>query len=175
MMIFRKATMEDAGDIGKLYDNLCDYLHDNENYCGWKKGVYPTFEDGLEAITDNNLYVVTIDDKITGTVILRHTPEKGYRTVKWQKDISYDKIYVIYTLAVAPSYLNIGVATMILQSVEQLSRDEGMKALRLDVTEKNLPAINLYEKAGFMKIGKVDLGYGAYGLDWFYLYEKILI
>ncbi len=48
------------------------------------------------------------------------------------------------------------------------------KSIRLDVYEKNLPAIKLYEKYGFQYIDTVDLGLDQYGLNWFYLYEKIL-
>lgn len=49
-----------------------------------------------------------------------------------------------------------------------------MKAIRLDVYERNTPAIQLYEKYGFQYIDTVDLGYSMYGLDWFYLYQKVL-
>ena len=51
---------------------------------------------------------------------------------------------------------------------------EGAKAVRLDVYEKNLPAIRLYRKYGFQYIDTVDLGYGKYGLDRFELYQKLL-
>lgn len=49
-----------------------------------------------------------------------------------------------------------------------------MKAVRLDVYEKNQPAIQLYKSFGFQYIDTVDLGYGMYGLDWFQLYQKLL-
>ncbi|XAM46318.1 hypothetical protein TPDSL_28260 [Terrisporobacter petrolearius] len=49
-----------------------------------------------------------------------------------------------------------------------------IKELRLDVYEKNLPAIKLYEKFGFKYIDTVDLGLENYGLKWFRLYEKLL-
>ena len=34
---------------------------------------------------------------------------------------------------------------------------------KLDVYEKNEPAIRLYQKCGFQYIDTVDLGYGKYG------------
>jgi len=49
-----------------------------------------------------------------------------------------------------------------------------MKSIRLDVYEKNIPAILLYEKCGFEYIDTVDLELGNYGLDWFKLYEKVI-
>ena len=49
-----------------------------------------------------------------------------------------------------------------------------MRALRLDVFEENAPAIALYEKKGFERRPRVDLGLGIPGLKWFYLCEKLL-
>ena len=57
---------------------------------------------------------------------------------------------------------------------EIFSRVEELKALRLDVYEGNLPAIRLYESAGFRYAGTVSLGLEDIGLDWFRLYEKML-
>ena len=51
---------------------------------------------------------------------------------------------------------------------------QGIKAVRLDVYEKNTPAIRLYEKLGFGYVDTVDLGYGEYGLDRFRLYQYLL-
>ena len=50
----------------------------------------------------------------------------------------------------------------------------GVEVLRLDVTEKNVPAISLYEQYGFSYIDTVDLGLEEFGLKWFKLYEKLL-
>ena len=49
-----------------------------------------------------------------------------------------------------------------------------MKAIRLDVYEKNIPAIRLYERTGFEYIDTVDLGYSMYGLDLYQLYQRLL-
>ena len=49
-----------------------------------------------------------------------------------------------------------------------------VRAIRLDVYEKNMPAIRLYEKLGFQYMDTVDLGYGMYGLDRFRLYQRLI-
>ena len=56
----------------------------------------------------------------------------------------------------------------------EFAKNSGIKTIRLDVYEKNIPAIKLYEKNGFIYTGTVDLGLGNYGLKWFRLYEKII-
>lgn len=62
----------------------------------------------------------------------------------------------------------------VMEYIIDLAEKESMKASRLDVYEKNIPAIRLYEKHGFQYIDTVDLGYSQYGLDRFRLYQYIL-
>lgn len=170
----RKALLSDAAGVGYLYDAVCDDLEGSVNYPGWKKGIYPTIMDAEKAISEGTLYIAETENKIAGTVILSHTPEQAYEQAHWKKDLSYDDVYVIYTLAVHPDYAGSGVASALLQFAQQLAKKQGMKSLRLDVTEKNIPAIRLYEKQGFEYIDTVDLGLGDIGLKWFRLYEKLV-
>ena len=80
----------------------------------------------------------------------------------------------IYTFAVRPDCRGGGVGRALLGYAEAWAKAQGKRALRLDVHEINTPAIKLYESCGFRYIATVDLGYGAYGLKWFRLYEKLL-
>ena len=173
-MLIRQGTMEDAKEIGELYDKLCDYLDQTTNYPGWKKGIYPTIDDAIAGIKQNKLYVAVQNEEIIGTIILLHEHEDGYAMVKWQKELSDEKIYVIHTLAVHPNHLKDHVGTKLLRFAENLARFNGMQAIRLDVVQDNLPAIQMYEKEGYAYIDTVDLGYSEYGIDWFQLYEKLL-
>ncbi len=53
----------------------------------------------------------------------------------------------------------------------QYAKSAGIKSIRLDVYEKNAPAIALYEKKGYTYVGTADLGLSEYGLERFRLYE----
>ena len=152
-------TSADIDELEKLYDELNDYLAATTNYPGWIKGVYPVREDAVAGVNDETLYVARYDGRIVGSVILNHQPEKAYENVKWKIELDYSHIFVIHTFVVYPSFL----------------KSSGIKSVRLDVYEKNLPAISLYEKCGFEYIDTVDLGLGHYGLEWFKLYEKIIL
>lgn len=81
---------------------------------------------------------------------------------------------VIYTFVVKPSYLKNGIGQKMLEFASELGSNTKINALRLDVYEKNTPAIRLYEKCGFQYIATVSLGLEDCGLDWFLLYEKLL-
>ena len=109
-----------------------------------------------------------------GSVILNHQPEKAYENIKWKIDVDYSHIFVVRTFVVHPSFLQMGVGRALMDYSLELAQRLGLSSVRLDVYEKNLPAISLYEKYGFDFIDTVDLGLGKYGLDWFKLYEKVI-
>lgn len=98
----------------------------------------------------------------------------GYENVRWLTDDDYDRIYVVYTLVVHPDFLHRGIGTEMLRYIEALAAREHCSSIRLDVTQGNKPAARLYQKNGFQRVGTVSLGYEAYGLPWFDLYEKLL-
>lgn len=170
----RRAKLSDLAGIEELYDNVCDRLAGAVNYPGWRKGIYPTGEDALAAIREKALYLALDGEKIAGSLILRHRPEEGYRQVRWLTEDDYSRIYVLYTLAVGTGYLRKGAGRALMEFAEEKARKEGCISLRLDAVKGNLPAQRLYEKCGFHRIATVSLGYEAYGLPFYDLYEKPL-
>lgn len=171
---FRRGKMQDIEEVSALYDELNDYLETHINYPGWRKGIYPIREDAEQGIRENSLFVALDDDRIIGTVILKHQPESGYELVDWHNRLDYKDIFVIYTFAVHPSFLRRGIGKKMIKFVLDYAAEMEMKAVRLDVYEKNIPAITLYENVGFEYVGTVDLGYSKYGLEYFKLYQKEL-
>lgn len=170
----RKGTMKDVDQISDLYDTVNDFLAVNINYPGWMKGVYPTTDDAIQGVHNNDLFIASIDSQIVGTIRLSHKPEEAYATVKWKQELSNDLILVIYTFAVHPAFSKQGIASTLLAFAEGYAKEQGVHALRLDVVEGNIPAIKLYEKHDFAYIATIDLGLEQYGLKWFRTYEKIL-
>ena len=173
-LIFEKGRVQDIEEIGRLYDDLCDYLSANGNYPGWIKGFYPIRDTAADGVRTDTLFVAKCNDRIVGTAILNGIPETGYEHANWTIKTDYSDVYVVHTLAVHPDYLKYGVGKFLLQSGIDYAKARGFKALRLDVNDKNEPAIRLYEALGFQYVGTVDLGLGKYGLDWFKLYELVL-
>ena len=167
-------TSADIDELEKLYDDLNDYLAATTNYPGWIKGIYPIRECAVSGIQNNNLYIIRHDGKIAGSIILDNHPDEAYNNVRWKIDTDYDHIFVIRTFVVNPLFMKMGVGRALLDFSFELAQQSGIKSIRLDVYENNLPAIHLYEKCGFEYIDTVDLGFGEYGLDWFKLYEKLL-
>ncbi len=170
----RKAVEADFDRIEKLYEDICDYLETHKNYPGWKKGIYPIRHDAEKGLMNNALYVAQIGEKTAGTIILKHEPEEGDKNAQWLTEDDYERIYVVYTLAVHPDFLKRGIGMELLMFAERVSREERCVSIRLDVVKDNIPAERLYQKCGYQLIGTVSLGYEAYGLPWYNLYEKVL-
>ena len=173
-ILLERGYAKDLDGLEQLYNDLTDHLSSSVNYPGWLKGIYPVRQTASDGISEGNLYVLRQEGKIAASVILRHTPEEAYNTVKWGSEDDYSKITVIYTFVVHPDYLRQGVGRKLMEMVIEQAAADGMKAIRLDVYEKNTPAMKLYQKCGFRYVDTVDLGYAEYGLDNFKLYEKII-
>lgn len=164
----------DLDELEQLYNDLNDYLSATVNYPGWIKGIYPVRESAASGLADNALYVAKYNGQIVGSVVLNHAPEEAYASCSWKVCVDYDYIFVLRTFVVHPSFLKIGIGKALLDFSVNLARQNGIQAIRLDVFDKNTPAMALYEKVGFEYVGKVDLGLSHYGLDWFSVYEKVI-
>lgn len=173
-LIIEAGKLSDIDEIEQLYNEMNDALEAGINYPGFKKGVYPVRENAVEGVKEGYLYVARLEGRIAGSIILSHKPEEAYTSVTWNTDQDYDKIIVIHTLAVHPDFVKRGIGNSLMDFTERHAKKLGMMAIRLDVYEKNYPAIRLYERCGYEYVGTVDLGYAEYGLPWYKLYEKVL-
>ena len=171
-IIIELGKKSDIDEIELLYNELNDVLEKGINYPGWKKNIYPIREDAEKGIFEGNLYVAKFQGKIVGSIILNHEPESMYDSVKWKVDAKYSDIFVIHTFVVHPNYFKLGIGKRLMNFADDIAKKSNIKSIRLDVYEKNVPAIKLYEKCGYEYIDTIDLGLSKYGLDWFKLYEK---
>jgi ribosomal-protein-alanine acetyltransferase len=71
----------------------------------------------------------------------------------------------VLTLDIEPSYRRKGVAQKLLLEIEDIFKERGIKKCRLEVREDNVAALNLYQKLGYKKVGKLEKYYdNAHGL-----------
>lgn len=173
-LTIEQATAEEIDEIALLYEEVVGHLVAGTNYPGWIKGVYPTRGTAEDAVAGGTLYVARQASKLVGAAVLNQKQEPAYHTVQWAMDAQDADILVVHTLVVHPSCPRRGIAEGLIQFAAGLALARGMKAIRLDVHEKNTPAIRLYQKCGFQFVGTVSLGFERYGLKWYKLFEKVL-
>jgi ribosomal-protein-alanine N-acetyltransferase len=66
----------------------------------------------------------------------------------------------ILTIDVSPAYRRRGIGQLLLQEIERIFKEKGVKASHLEVREDNVAAINLYRKMGYEDVGKLRSYYG---------------
>lgn len=167
-------TLNDINEIEMLYDVVVDNLLATTNYPGWKKGIYPTRNEAVSGIEKQQLYVVRYDNMIVGTIIINHEQEKNYQLALWGCKAQDNEVYVIHTFAVHPQFKGLKIAQKMLEYVELLAKDKGIKTIRLDVRAGNIPAIKLYTRCGYTYVGAINLDFRGSDLGLFELYEKII-
>jgi ribosomal-protein-alanine N-acetyltransferase len=77
----------------------------------------------------------------------------------------------IATIEVLPACRRRGIGQKLLEGIETIFRQKGVKTSALEVREDNVPAIALYRKLGYQTIGKLANYYG--GVHGIYL-RKVL-
>ncbi len=93
-------------------------------------------------------------------VVVRN-PDKiiAYLIIQIRKN---SRKYRIYSLAIAPEARGTGIGKELLEYAERLARKNNIPIITLEVSEKNVAAVNLYKKKGF-QIEKTRAGYYADG------------
>lgn len=86
----------------------------------------------------NYFYVATVDEKIAGYIGFSVMADEGY----------------ILNVAVLPEYRGSGIGRKLVQTVLEYAEENSLVFVTLEVRVSNETAINLYEKAGFEKVGE---------------------
>lgn len=60
----------------------------------------------------------------------------------------------ISNVAVSPEFRRMGIADSLISALETIAQERGLSFLTLEVRASNLPAIRLYEKHGFLTVGR---------------------
>ena len=174
MISVRQAQIIDYDNVENFYRVLINSMKDSEYKPDWAMGVYPTERLLKDAIINETLFLAYSGNNLAGAMIVNHECEPAYENVKWQINARKDEVAIIHLLGVAPAFQGRGVARQMAAYVVEQCRKEGIKAVRLDVLKKNIPAAKLYLSAGFTYIDSVKIYYEDTGLTDFLLYELVL-
>jgi ribosomal protein S18 acetylase RimI-like enzyme len=160
MLKFSRAQRPDALPVLRLYQ-LCS----RQEQCTWN-ACYPGIEDVKKDLSDGGLYVLRSQGRIVacGSLIL---PEEGLET--GDAFTPAQKPCALARLGVLPDMQRQGFGKAMLCGILNAARAQGYDAARLLVGSGNIPALRLYENAGFIAVGETD----AYGMHWLQM-ERLL-
>ena len=174
MLDIRAARPDEFAAVQNFYHKLIDMMEGAEFHPRWEKYVYPS--DGLlrSSIESGELYVGMLGCEIAAAMVINGEGAEGYDCAPWRVRAADGEFSVIHALGVLPTHHGRGFARELVRAAIGEARAKGMKALRLDVLNGNLPAIKLYESEGFRLVSRVKLFYEDTGLTDFLLYEYAL-
>lgn len=170
------AQPNDLERVIALYKAVIEANSGSQFDVAWDLSKHPTVAELEAAICAKQLYVAELDgfDEFAAAVVLNHESAKGYDQVPWDTDAADEEVWIIHTFCTHPSIAGKGIGRAFVSEIEEVAREKGLKALRLDVLPDNLPARKLYTRCGFVDHGFFHLFYGEGLLTDFHLMEKVL-
>ena len=161
-MEIRLAAKDEIENVRDFYFRLITDAKDMKYQPAWKKAVYPSDVLITKSIDNGDLYVVPADDDendYMGAMIINREYNFDYSKVKWSVSAGPEEIAVIHLLGVATAFQGQGIATKMVEEAKKIARSRGAKVIRLDILDTNLPAHQLYQKAGFSYVDSVKEPY----------------
>ena len=165
---------KDFDAVKSGYLDVIKNTPDIEKYARWSYGKHPTDDMLRSYIANDEMYTLAEGGRIAGMAAIVMRQGRDYEVVPWACRLANDEVATIHLLAVCPAFRGRALGSVILKQAAALARQNGKKALRLDMLESNLPARRMYEKSGFVYRGKQRWYAENTGWDNFLLYEKLL-
>ena len=166
--MIRKAIKNDLHRIIEITKACAVYMISN-NIFQWNEH-YPNIETFENDALNKNLYVLEINKKLIGCLVISHEMDEFYMKVKWQTP-NHNNIY-LHRLAVDPSYQKKGYAKQLMNFSFEYAKVNSIKSIRLDTFSGN-PFNNIfYSNLGFKKLGKIY--FRKQSDKPFYCFEKVM-
>ena len=147
---------------------------DMARYGRWIYGLHPSEKMIEDYVSQGVMYYLEEGNDIAAAAALTPYQGENYHGIDWQVELSDAEVAVVHLLAVNPKLQKRGFAKMIMEEIIELAKTKGMKAVRLDALDCNVPAHRLYESLGFKK--RDVRNWYASNTGWidFYLFEYLL-
>ena len=168
-MSIRQAIITDL-DIVKKIAEACAIDMANYSIFQWNEK-YPSRDVFKNDIETGALYVIEINKKIVGCIMLSDVKDDSYKDVKWlTKD--FKNLYV-HRLAVNPDYQKKGHGRRLMDFAESFAVENNFTSIRLDTFSLNHRNNKFYKSRGYTQLGNVFFPIQS-DLP-FHCYEKVLL
>ena len=131
---------------------------------------YPSVLAFKKDIERDELYVLEIDEKIIGTIVISTLIDDEYIPVEWLIQGS-NSVY-IHRLSIDPELQGHGYAQQLMDFAENHAKENGFVSVRLDTFSQNTRNQQFYEKRGYQRLE--DIYYPKQSEHPFHCYELVL-
>lgn len=152
----RKATFNDIDSVAEIYKKIHNLEESGEVSIGWNSKVYPIRETALDALKAGTLFVMTINDEVAASAIINQVQPSAYSSMEWSYPASDNKVGVLHTLVVDPSFGKQGIGKAFVSYFEKYCKEHGYEVVRLDTQVKNTRPFNMYLNLGYKLAGICD-------------------
>ena len=119
---------------------------------------------GREAFTKQQIAYMLADSNSVSLVSKVRGEIVGYVIGKTYVDKKSATGHIL-TIDVSPKHRRKGIGQRLLQEIEKIFKGKGVKICCLEAREDNIAALNLYQKFGYEKAGRLEYYYGnAHGI-----------
>ena len=139
-------------DFKAVRDNYIEVVKNTprmEQYARWIYGMHPTDEMIRSYVDNGDMYILKEDDNLVGMIAIVMHQDDDYKKIDWSTNLDNHEVSTLHILAICPEYRGKHLARVLLDKAIELSKENGKKAIRLDVLRSNTPAQGMYEDCGF--------------------------
>lgn len=161
--------------VRENYIEVIEHTKDMNVHARWIYGLHPT-DSMIQSYMDRQeMYLFMDGQHVAGMIAVTMYQGEEYHEIHWSQNLKDDEVACLHILAVTPAYQGKGVANKMMEEVISLVKENGGKALRLDVLASNTPAQRMYEGFGFSYRGKQKLYAENTGWTDFLYYERSVL
>lgn len=157
-LTFRRATNEDLSQVLELYKAVVKNMI-NSGINQWSDD-YPNKVVLSADIERGELVIGLNGEEILTAYVMNCDADPDYYNADWQHPDA--KWCVVHRLCVSPAYHRQGIATKVMEYVEQTAKEEGFDSIHLDTFSGNPKALSLYHKLGFVDVGEAFWARGRF-------------
>ena len=116
--------------------------------------IYPDIRVIEDDVRARSLFVMRNQEKCVAAICLNAVQPEQYQELPWR--CTAGRPLVIHRLCVHPDWQAHGLARQLMDFAENFAHDHGYACIRLDAYTGNPRAIALYERRGYVRVGKAN-------------------
>lgn len=149
--MIRKAEEKDIHRILRITKACAKSMIENGVF-QWNE-YYPNAAAFQTDITREELYVLEINNKVEGCIVISIIMDAEYKPIDWLTS-NKDNIY-IHRLAIHPKHQGKGYAQQLMGFAEQFAIENNYSSIRLDTFSQNKRNQKFYELRGYKRLGNI--------------------
>ena len=151
--MIRRAKISEIPDILTICKACAVDMISNGIY-QWNEH-YPSATPFEKDIERNELFVLEVNEKIIGTVVISTLMDEEYVPINWLTQNS-NNVY-IHRLSVDPKFQGKGYARKLMDFAENYAQNKDFISVRLDTFSQNKRNQKFYEARGYQRLGDIFL------------------